>query len=249
MAVERPRTKRIWNVALLVASLAVGFGIAVQWRSQSRLPVSISEYSRQESAETIVRLETEQAALKETITQLRAELATYQELAADTGTLAQLQAQLQAARALAGLLPLTGPGVQVVLDDSRLRMQPVPENVSAYLIHEYDLRDVVNLLWMAGSEAIAINDERLVGTTSIYCVGSTILVNDTRLSPPYLIAAIGDPDAQVDMLNNPLYLENLRQRAKIYGVQFTVSRQDELIIPAFDGGFRIEYARVREQER
>lgn len=249
MTVERSRPKRIWNIALLVASLAVGFGIAVQWRSQSRVPASVSEYSRKESAETIVRLEGEQAALKETIAQLRAELASYQELAADTGTLAQLQARLQAARAVAGLLPLAGPGVQVVLDDSQFRAQPIPDNVSAYLIHEYDLRDVVNILWMAGAEAIAINDERLVSTTSIYCVGSTILVNDTRLSPPYIIAAIGDPDAQVDMLNNPLYLENLRQRSKVYGVQFTVSRQDELIIPAFDGGFRIEYAQVREQER
>ena len=49
----------------------------------------------------------------------------------------------------------------------------------AFIIHEYELRDIVNLLWMAGSDAIAINDERLVSNSSIYCVGSTVMVGET----------------------------------------------------------------------
>ena len=52
---------------------------------------------------------------------------------------------------------------------------------------------MLNLLWLAGAEAVSLNGERVVATTSIYCVGSTILVNDTRLSPPYEFLAIGDP--------------------------------------------------------
>ena len=69
---------------------------------------------------------------------------------------------------------------------------PLGDDAANYLIHDFELRDVASLLWLAGAEAVAINDERLVASTSIYCVGSTIIVNNTRLSPPYEIRALGN---------------------------------------------------------
>jgi len=113
-------------------------------------------------------------------------------------------------------------------------------------VHEYHLRDVVNLLWNAGAEAISINDERLVNTTSIYCVGSTIMVNDTRLSPPYEIRAIGDRKQIEAFLEDPAYLTEIRQRAKAYGLQFKVSWANTVDIPAYLGTFRLRYANAGE---
>ncbi len=194
------------------------------------------------AALTIQRLEAEQEELKATIAQLRAQLNEYQQQStAHTELLEEITAQLTEQKLRAGLLPVQGPGVQVILNDGSQRT--LPSGPGDYLVHEYDIRDVVNLLWMAGAEAIAVNQERIVATTSIYCVGSTIMVNDTRLSPPYVIQAIGPPDIQSEVLRNPSYLRDLKDRAARYGVQFKVSKAGNLKLPAYAGSFVIRYAR------
>jgi uncharacterized protein YlxW (UPF0749 family) len=89
---------------------------------------------------------------------------------------------------------------------------------------------------------VAINDERLVGTTSVYCVGSTIIVNETRLSPPFEIRAIGNPAQLENALQDPATLKKLKSRARLYGIQFKFSQSNELTLPAYTGGFAIKYA-------
>lgn len=192
---------------------------------------------------TINRLEVEQGELKENIGRVREQLDEYRrELAANTEMLREINAELERQKMMAGLLAVEGPGVLVTLDDSSIRSAAADS--TDFLIHEYDLRDVVNLLWLAGSEAIAVNDERIVATTSIYCVGSTVMVNDTRLSPPYLIQAVGNSVVQEDVLRNPGYLREIKQRAELYGVQFKVNRIGTLTLPAYKGGFPIHYAQL-----
>jgi uncharacterized protein YlxW (UPF0749 family) len=99
---------------------------------------------------------------------------------------------------------------------------------------------------MAGSEAIAINDERLVSSSSVYCVGSTVMVNNTRLSPPYIIRAIGNSRVQQDYLRNPSYLENLREKQRLYGLRFEIEGATGLRLPTHSGGFLIREARPGE---
>lgn len=194
-------------------------------------------------APTIKQLEAEQEELKESIGRIREQLDGHRrELAANTEMLKEINAELERQKMMAGLLAVEGSGIQVILDDSSLRSASATADSSAYLIHEYDLRDVINLLWLAGSEAISVNDERIVAATSIYCVGSTVMVNDTRLSPPYLIQAVGNPIVQEDVLINPAYLKEVKQRAELYGVQFEVNRKDMLTLPAYKGGFPTRYA-------
>ena len=199
----------------------------------------------QSGALAIKRLEAEQEELKEGIGRMREQLDEYQrELAANTEMLKGISAELKRQKMVAGLLAVEGAGIQVTLDDSSIQSVPATADLSTYLIHEYDLRDVVNLLWMAGSEAITVNDERIVATTSIYCVGSTVMVNDTRLSPPYLIQAVGNPVAQENILSNPAYLKEIKRKAELYGVQFKVNRTRMLTLPAYKGGFPIHYAQL-----
>ncbi len=61
------------------------------------------------------------------------------------------------------------------------------------LIHDEDLLKLVNELKAAGAEAITVNEQRVVASTEIRCAGPTISVNNNRISPPYVIQAIGDP--------------------------------------------------------
>jgi len=70
------------------------------------------------------------------------------------------------------------------------------------------------------------------------------MVNDTRLSPPYRIQAIGDPALQEGLLRDPVYLGELRQRVKLYGIQFKVVKMGEMTLPAYRGSFLTRYAKA-----
>ena len=232
-------------IPILVIALIFGALLGLQWKSPPARPTTVPGIEHESGALAINRLEAEQEELKESIGRMREQLDKYRrELAANTGMLKEISAELERQKMMAGLLAVEGSGVQVILDDSSLRSVSGTADSNDFLIHEYDLRDVINLLWMAGSEAIAVNDERIVATTSIYCVGSTVMVNDTRLSPPYLIQAVGNPVAQEDVLRNPAYLKEFKRKAELYGVQFEVNRIRMLTLPAYKGGFPIHYARL-----
>jgi uncharacterized protein YlxW (UPF0749 family) len=246
MALTRQWSGIAGNLSLLVVGLALGLLLSVGWRPSGS--DGIVETHRESSAvwPGIERLEAEQRELKTTFAELRQHLSTRQQAAAaNTDRLQALKVELDREQLLAGLTPVQGPGVLVILDDSAVRVPP-DANPSGYLIHEYDVRDIVHLLWMAGSEAIAINDERLVSTSSIFCVGNTVMVNDTRLSPPYLIRAVGNPRVQQDYLRNPSYLTDLKDKERRYGLRFHVQGLAQLSLPAYSGGFLFQHARPGE---
>ena len=233
------------SLSWLLVALTFGLLLSLQLNSSPSRPLASLVDGRDRVAETIHRLEEEQEALKARIGGLRQELAAYQqETAATTGLLEELSAELDRQKAMAGLIPASGPGVVVKLDDSLRPVIPAGEDLTAYIVHEYDLRDVVNLLWMAGAEGIAVNQERVVGTTSIYCVGSTVLVNDTRLSPPYIVRAIGKPSRLEGYFRNPSHLVEVKEKARLNGLVFQHHRSADVKLPAYQGGFVLRYART-----
>jgi uncharacterized protein YlxW (UPF0749 family) len=234
------------NVSILLVGLTLGLLLSVSWQRQATTSSLASGQDESRIWLSIERLEAEQQELKTTLADLRRQVAErQQEAAAPTDRLQALKGELDRQQLLAGLVPLQGPGVMVTLDDSAVEV-PVGADPNAYIIHEYDLRDIVNLLWIAGSEAVAINDERLVSSSSVYCVGSTVMVNNTRLSPPYLIRAIGNPRVQQEYMRNPSYLKNLKEKEQLYRLRFEVKAMANLTLPAYSGGFLIRYARPGE---
>jgi uncharacterized protein YlxW (UPF0749 family) len=245
VAVRARLTDRSRTLSWLLVAFAFGILLSLQLNSlPSPAPAAPAE-GRDHAAETIRRLETEQEALKARIGELRQELTGYQqETAATTALLEELNAELNRQKAMAGLVAVQGSGVAVKLDDSPRQSIPAGEDPSAYIVHEYDLRDVVNLLWMAGAEGIAVNEERVVGTSSVYCVGSTVMVNDTRLSPPYVIRAIGNPTRMEDYFQNPSYLAEVKEKARRNGLIFQVTHSTAVKLPAYQGSFALRYART-----
>ena len=230
-----------FNLALILASVILGFLLTVQFRSQAaRLPER--EQSRLATAEAVERLEDDQRQLKDRIAELRAQLTTLQHSASPASSGALVSADLDQQRLVAGLMAVHGPGIAVTLDDSTRAPAP-SDDANSYIIHDYELRDVVSLLWLSNAEAIAINGERLVNSSSLYCVGSTILVNDTRLSPPYEIKAIGDQQALEQAVQNAKNLVKIKAHVKSYGVQMRVAVQKDLMVPAYSGNLTLRYAR------
>jgi uncharacterized protein YlxW (UPF0749 family) len=234
------------SFAILVLGLALGLLLGVVWIPNAQPERDTSVLEGSQLWYTISRLEAEQQELKGTLADLRQQLAERQQTAsAHTGRLQALSDELERQRLLAGLVAIRGPGVVVTLDDSEVQ---VPSSASAndYIIHEYDLRDIVNVLWMAGSEAVAINDERLTNQSSVYCAGSTVMVNNTRLSPPYRIRAVGNSRVQQDYLANPSYLASLKEKQRLHGLRFDVEAVADQTLPPFSGGFLVQFARLGE---
>jgi uncharacterized protein YlxW (UPF0749 family) len=230
------------TVGLTLLAVILGVYLAAQWQSRPRPTNANPEYRREIAAQTIQRLEAEQIDLKKRIADLRATLASrQQDTAAGQADLAHLSADLDEQKLVAGTVAVRGPGIRIVLDDSAAKTIPPKEDPAMYIVHEYQLRDVVNALWAAGADAISINGERMVAPTSIYCVGSTILVNDTRTSPPYEFMVVGDSAQLEAAVTDPANLKALKSRVKVYGLQFGVQRARELIVPAYTGGLDVRH--------
>jgi len=85
-----------------------------------------------------------------------------------------------------------GPGVIVTLKDGHYN--PSEENVNNYLVHERHVFMVVNELYAAGAEAVAVNGQRLSHRSYIVCNGPVIEIDGNQHPAPFEIAAIGDPE-------------------------------------------------------
>ncbi len=231
------------TIALTSLAVLLGVFVAAQWQSPS--PAIASQSTSREAAiqQTIGRLEAEQARLKQQIAALRAKTTAEQQQAARTqSAIASLSKALDEQRALAGTVPVQGNGLEILLDDSNTHTLLPSDDPDNYIVHEYQIRDIVNLLWGSGAAAISINGERFVNSTSVYCVGSTILINDTRTSPPYHILAVGDTASMQRALDDGNSLRDLKARAQMYGLVLKVLRVGPMTIPAFDGSIDVKHA-------
>ncbi len=188
---------------------------------------------------TISDLEREIAAYEGLIEQYRTELAAM-DSGHQTAAIQALQEDLKMAQLRAGLTQVTGKGIEIILDDNYEGLRENPGgDPNHYIIHYEDLLSIVSDLKSAGAEAIAINDQRLIGTTELRCVGNVILVNTTRLAPPFVIQAIGNPSILWDTVAHGRY-DYLRLN------HFPVSLEvgDSLVLPAYKGELQFVHAKL-----
>lgn len=160
---------------------------------------------------------------------------------ADVATAQAAQAPLLAP---AGLTPLSGPGISVVLNDAS-SVPTVPNvDLNQLVVHQSDLQAVVNALWAGGAEAMTVAGQRIIATSAVRCVGNTLLLNGRVFSPPYRVEAIGPYSAMHAQLDASPGVSLFRQAAAYYGLSYTVSQNDTLQINAYDGSVSLSYAKV-----
>jgi uncharacterized protein YlxW (UPF0749 family) len=149
-----------------------------------------------------------------------------------------------------GLAPVEGPGVVVRLDDAPLD-RPVSEDVDADLlvVHQQDVQAVVNALWTGGAEAMTLMDQRVVSTSAVRCVGSTLRLQGRVYSPPYTIQAIGDPGRLEAALHRSPDVQIYQEYVRAYGLGYEERTSTDLRMPAFDGPLEMQHARVPAGEQ
>ncbi|WP_206811393.1 DUF881 domain-containing protein [Paradesulfitobacterium ferrireducens] len=218
---KRPDIKHL----VTVASILIGFLFVLLLKTQGVLG---DQGPKPEAAiSSLVQTEQENQQLANENDKLRQELVKYTE-GLNASSLAEQQ--LTEARMNAGLVPVSGPGIRITLDDSSL-IEPNVEDLRNYFIHEEYIRNLVNYLWNGGAEAIAVNGQRLTSTTEIFCSGSYIQINGTRQMPPYTIEAIGDSRKLQSALDFYMW-EMLGNFQTQYGITRRLEVVDNLRLPA-----------------
>ena len=118
-----------------------------------------------------------------------------------------------------------GPGLVITAANSR-------DEEDAGRITDRDLQVLVNGLWYAGAEAIAIDGNRVGTLTSIRTAGDAITVNYKSISAPYTVVALGDSESlRTRLAQNPAgaYWDN---RHKTGGVEYDVTPSSDATVPA-----------------
>ncbi|MGY4642456.1 DUF881 domain-containing protein [Cellulomonas sp. URHB0016] len=237
---QRPSRRTVRSGAGLVV-LAVLLGLTVTTATLSlRRPTGSVVAARHLLEQQIVQRGDEAAGLQEQVEQLSAEIATLQdELLRDTEP--RLGAQLANDAVASGAVPVTGPGLRVVLTDGPTQDPDVVDPDTR--VRDGDLQVLVNGLWAAGAEAIAVNGERITSMTAIRSAGDAVLVDVVAVSSPYTVDAIGDaPHMQTSMAQATAgqHLATLRNS---YGIGVKMSSERSLTL-AGTGQTTLYYATV-----
>ncbi|MFG2196582.1 DUF881 domain-containing protein [Streptomyces sp. NPDC048639] len=139
---------------------------------------------------------------------------------------------------LAGATAVHGPGVKLVVNDARDAEQggEGPREGGGFSdtgrVRDRDMQRVVNGLWEAGAEAIAINGQRLTALSAIRAAGDAILVDNRPLVPPYTVLAVGDGQRLATDFQNSADGQYLQVLKESYGVRTSISAQDDVRLPA-----------------
>lgn len=230
-----------WQKIIALCAVIVGIMIMVQFRSQGGIIDGQSSMDRLEDlASTLIQVTDVNERLSSEADNLRDTLIQYQE-----GENIQniLSKELSESKLIAGMVAMEGAGVVITLDDSRM---PRDWDEDYYYIHDWYLRDIVNLLWVAGAEAISINDERIITTTEIFCGGTTIFINENLTTPPYEIRAIGDVENLTNSLRMGTIVPLLEEVKRNFAIVFEIEVKDEVIVPAYSESIIIRHARVTQ---
>jgi len=228
-------SKKRYQLIFAVVGLLLGFLLSYQFRFTKEIEQAGAIEKIRDLTAEINQMQNEQETLQDQINYLRLTLDDV------TPLNSQLKEELETAKIEAGIVELNGPGVEVTLNDSNISIR-AGDNPNLYLLHDEDLLLILNELRAAGAEALSINGQRILSTTEIRCAGPTVLLNQSkRLTPPYVIHVIGDPDN----LEASLKMKGgIAQSLQVFGIQVSVKKVANVVIPAYAGMPSFEYARA-----
>lgn len=127
----------------------------------------------------------------------------------------------------AGLAAVKGSGIVITMEDAPAKGEL---DIEEYIIHDNDINNILDELKANGAQAISINGERVMFSTKPVCAGPTIIVNNNRYPPPYVIKAIGDPDILYDAIENMAQVAFMR----LANIRINVVRQDDIEINKYN---------------
>ena len=230
-----------WPIAIYIVCVFLGLMLAVQFKTQVRIGQGVGVTREEDLASVLSQVEKERQALEVEVADLRKKLSVYESGDGTTGRDKIIKQQLAKTANFAGLSDVEGQGIIVVMKDSDRAIQP-GDDPNAFLIHDSDLLKVVNELKAAGAEAMSLNDQRIVAMSEIRCAGPTILINNVRLAPPYVIKVIGEPVTLENALKMP---GGIVETLQFYGIKVDIKQNKSVAIDSYKGTTEEKFSRNR----
>jgi uncharacterized protein YlxW (UPF0749 family) len=241
---RRLRRPSVWTALVPVVALAAGLLFATSSRTALGTDLRAGESSQlsdliEQRDSAVARQQDELAVLQQQVQALTDQAATR------NGAVAEALAAGSQGLAAAGLTALRGPGLTVRLDDAppedgdALPSGATPDDL---VIHQSDIQGVVNAMWAAGADGVAIMGQRLTGTSAVICVGNTLLLQGRKYSPPFVVTAVGSPGQMRQELNASYDVRLLKTAVDQYGLTYDVADERDVSLPAYTGPLEMQYA-------
>ncbi|MCZ0730522.1 DUF881 domain-containing protein [Mycolicibacterium iranicum] len=234
---NRPRSRASTVVWQLLAAVVVASVFSLAWAQAQETAPGVRE-SQQVLAGSVrsAQAATDAAAARRDSLTTEVDAARRSRLEGDV-TGRRLLTDLDEANYAAAATPVIGPGLTITVTDPG--MSPDLTDVSKQrvegsqqVILDRDLQLVVNSLWASGAEAISVGGVRVGPNVTMRQAGGGILVDNQPISSPYVILAVGPPNALGDNFNRSAGLQRLRLLEASYGVGVNVAAGDGLALPA-----------------
>lgn len=177
-----------WQVSLTIAFLALGFILSLQYRTQQVKVNDLSMQKTEDLLSLVKKLYEKRSDLLQEVWDLRDQERIFEQNTAEGQTIStEMQKELSKLQIASGSIPLEGPGITI----------SIPPKTDFHYYYYEDLAFLVNELINVGAEAVAINNFRIINTTSIFEQPNTqnITIDGNVIENPIIIKAIGDPKA------------------------------------------------------
>jgi len=221
---------------LLLVFLIFGIVVSVQLKSTfiARKQTASTALDVQTLKEQLAVVQKETAELKAKIDEnlvIRNEIIKEYIQQQDDSTLAN---EWEKIKLSTGLVDVKGSGITIKLDDAMVN-EPEYE-VRWQIIHDDDIKTILNDLKKAGAQAITINGERVVPMSEQLCAGPTIKINDNRYPVPYVIEAIGNPDLLYEAISTSSRIAEMTE----FKIRVEITKSKELTLSKFSGADKLE---------
>ena len=243
----RFRRPSVWTVLVPVVALMAGLLFATS--SRTALGTDLRAGASSQLSGLIGQRDAAVARQQQELAGLQQQIQRLTDQAASRNTeVAAAAAQADEGVTSAGLTPLTGAGLSVTLDDAPPQPGgglPSGANKDTLVIHQADVQGVVNALWAAGADGVAIMGQRMIATSAVICVGSVLLLQGRTYSPPFVVTAVGNSVAMRQQLAASRDVQLLKADVDAYGLTYDVSDQRRVDLPAYGGTLDMQYAQPR----
>ena len=233
------KEKLVMSITIGIACFALMLVMFMQFKVVKQTDITAIETMRESELKLELTSWTEKYnELNERYQEIYAKIEQYKnEKVSDEKTAELLQKELQQLNEALGKTDVEGEGIVIQIIDKEGTM--LSEDVPVERILAEDLLLVVNQLFAAGAEAVSINGNRIISTSSIVDITDDFMkVNSQRVVSPFVINAIGNPDylksavagkgGQVDAL-------------KELGHEAIVETYDKIVIEKYNGEIDSRY--------
>lgn len=238
----------IQYASITLSTIGLVFGAVLSMNYNSNMPRIITPavpFIALKEMET--KLETQQQSNKERLADIDGQISVLEsQTKSNLGQFKTLIDEVESLKVTAGMTDLSGEGILVVLDDSSAR-RFTPNSIA----HASDMRDLIDYLWSKGARAISIkgagtNAERVGSGTSIDCIVNTVLINSTKIVPPFEIRAIGNRKELVDAISDRQALDYIYDRVEKEGLKFQLIESVEIVkVPKYTGAISNDFVKIK----